>query len=190
MILTVSITVKMIVYGPLIGRKQIGEVEKNSNGKFAEKVMVWLAVCSEGVAPLVLFEKGTLDHHRYIKEVLPVALRYGNSKFGNNWTFQQDNGTPHTHQETQDWCSQHFPSFIDKDTWPANSPDLNPLDYCIWDEFAQAINWDKVTSKSSLIAELKRGVKKIRLDVVRESCSVWTNRLYRMTQNDGNYLRE
>ena len=30
MILTVSITVKMIVYGPLIGRKQIEEVEKNS----------------------------------------------------------------------------------------------------------------------------------------------------------------
>ena len=83
-----------------------------------------------------------------------------------------------------------FPIFLDKDTWPANSPDLNPLDYCIWNEFAQAINWDKVTSKSSLIAEFKRGVKKIRLDVVRESCSVWPNRLYRMTQNDGIYLRE
>ena len=67
--------------------------------------MVWLAVCSENIAPLVLFEKGTLHHHCYIKEVLPVALRYGNSKFGNKWTFQQDNGTPHIHQETQDWCS-------------------------------------------------------------------------------------
>ena len=122
--------------------------------------MVRLAVWSEGVPPLVLFEKGTLDHHRYIKEILFVALRYGNSKFGNNETFQQDNGTPHTHQETQEWCSQHFPSFIDKDTWPANSPDLNPLDHCIWDEFAQAINWDKVTSESSLIAALKHGVKK------------------------------
>ena len=151
--------------------------------------MVWLAVWSEGVASLVLFEKGTLDHHRYIKEVLSVVLRYGNSKFGNNWTFQQDNRTPYTHQETQEWCSQHFPSFLDKDTWPANNLDLNPLDYCIWDEFAQAINWDKVTSKSSLIAELKRDVKKIRLDVIRENCSVWTNRLYRMAQNDGNYLR-
>ena len=83
-----------------------------------------------------------------------------------------------------------FPIFLDKDTWPANSPDLNPLDYCIWDEFAQAINWDKVTSKSSLIAEPNRGVKKIRLYVVSESCSVWTNRLYHMTQNDENYLRE
>ena len=141
---------------------------KKQPGKFPQKVMVWLAVCSEGVALLVLLEKGTLNHLRYIKEVLPVALRYGNSKFGNNWTFQQDNGTPHTHQETQEWCSQHFPLFIDKDTWPANSPDLNPLDYCIWDEFAQAINWDRVTSKSSLIAEFKRCVKKIRLNVVRE----------------------
>ena len=54
-----------------------------------------------------------------------------------------------------------FPIFLDKDTWPANSPDLN---YCIRDEFSQAINWDKVTSKSSLIAEFKRSVKKFRLD--------------------------
>ena len=96
---------------------------KKQQGKIAEKVMVWLVVCSEGVAPLVLLEKGTLNHHRYIKKVLPVALRYGNSKFGNNCTFQQDNGTPHTHQETQEWCSHHLPSFIDKDIWPANSPD-------------------------------------------------------------------
>ena len=50
--------------------------------------MVWLAVCSEDVAPRVLFEKGTLNHHRFIKEVLSVALQYGNNKVGNNWTFQ------------------------------------------------------------------------------------------------------
>ena len=61
--------------------------------------MVWLVVCSEG---LVLFEKGILDHHRYIKEVLSVILRYGNSKFGNNWTFQQHNGTPHTKKRKTD----------------------------------------------------------------------------------------
>ena len=71
-----------------------------------------------------------------------------------------------------------------------NSPDLNPLDYYIWDEFSQAINWNKVTSKSPIISELKCSVKKIRLDIVRKSCSVWANRLYRMTQNDGNYLIE
>ncbi|CAF4754971.1 unnamed protein product, partial [Rotaria socialis] len=62
--------------------------------------------------------------------VLPVALKYGNELFGNDWIFQQDNATPHTHILTQQWCQEHFPTFIDKDHWPPNSPDLNPLDYC------------------------------------------------------------
>ena len=58
------------------GRKQ--------QGKFAEKVMVWLTICLENVVFLVLFKKGALDHHRYIEEALLVVLRYGNSKFGSN----------------------------------------------------------------------------------------------------------
>ena len=151
----------MIAYGPLIGRKQVRKVEKTAT-KVSTKSSGMVSRMLRRRCTPALFEKGTFDHHRYIKKVLPVALLYGKSKFGNNWTFQQDNGTPHIHQETQEWCSQHFPSFIDKDTWPANSPNLNPSNYCIWNEFAQTINWDNVTSKISLIAKLKRGVKKIR----------------------------
>ena len=151
--------------------------------------MVWLGVCSKGVSSLVIFEQGTVNHDRYIKEVLPVALKYGNHVFGNYWTFQQDGAKPHTHHLTQQWCHDNFPAFIDKDHWPPNSPDLNPLDYCIWDEFVKAINWNKVTSKATMIQELKKAVKKIRQDVVFESCSSWTNRLYRMSQNNGDYLR-
>ena len=40
-----------------------------------------------------------------------------------------------------------------------------------------------------MIEELKRGVKKIRKNVVFESCNSWTNRLYRMSQNNGDYLK-
>ena len=163
---------------------------KKQRRKFPQKVMVWLAVCSEGVSPLVLFENGTVDHVRYIHEVLPVARKFGNKVFGNNWTFQQDGARPHTHKETQDWCSTNLPSFIDKERWPPNSPDLNPLDYSIWNEFAQSVNWKKVTSKKTLIIELKRAVKAIRPDVVRESCASWTNRLYRLSKNNGEYLRD
>ena len=140
LISTAFITVKMIVYGPLIERKQIGEVKKTARKICRKSDDMIIRMFRGCCAPLILFEKGTLDHHCYIKEILPVALRYGNSKFGNNWIFQQDNGIPHTHQATQEWCFQHFPSFIDKDTWLTNSPDLNRLDYCIWDEFVQTIN--------------------------------------------------
>ena len=94
----------MIVHGLLIERKQIREVEKTAK-KVCRRSDGMVSRMLRARFALVLFEKGTLDHHRYIKEVLPVTLRYGNSKFGNNWTFQQDNETPHIHQETQEWCS-------------------------------------------------------------------------------------
>lgn len=158
--------------------------------KFPQKVMVWLDVCSKRVSPLVIFEKGMVDHARYIKEVLPVALKYGNPVFENDWTFQQDGTKPHTHHLTQQWCHDSFPAYIDEDHWTPISPDLNPLDYCIWDEFVKDINLNKVTSKATLIQELKTVVKKIRQDVGIESCSSWTNRSYRMLQNNGDYFRE
>ena len=158
--------------------------------KFPQKVMVWLGACSKGVTPLVILDKGTVNHERYIKDVLPVALKYGNDVFGVDWTFQQDGATAHTHALTQQWCEDNFPSFLDKDHWPPNSPDLNPLDYSIWDEFVHQMDWNKVKSKQTLIDELKRAVKKIRATVVFESCYSWTNRLYRLSENDFNYLHK
>ena len=162
-----------------------GVVEKR---KFPQKVMVWLGACSKGISPLVIFEEGTADHARYIKEVLPVALKYENKVFGNDWTFQQDGATPHIHQLTQQWCQDRFPSFIDKDRCPSNSLDLNPLDYFIWDELADAVDWNKITSKRTLIDELKKAPKKVRAKVVFESCNPWTTRLSKVSKLGRNYL--
>ena len=47
----------------------------------------------------------------------------------------------------------------------------------------------RVTSKLTMIQELKKAVKTFRKNVVFESCNSWTNRLYRMSQHDGDYLR-
>ena len=63
--------------------------------------MAWFGTCSKGISPLVIFEESTVDHARYINKVLPVALKYGNKVFGNDWTLQQDGATPHIHQLTQ-----------------------------------------------------------------------------------------
>ncbi|CAF3831064.1 unnamed protein product [Rotaria magnacalcarata] len=70
--------------------------------KSPHKVMVWFGVCSKGVSPLVIFENGTLDHDRYIKEVLPVALKYGNDMFGDDWTYQRDGAKPHIHAKSEE----------------------------------------------------------------------------------------
>ena len=155
--------------------------------KFPERVMVWLGVCSKGVSPLVIFENGTVNHERYIEEVLSVAKKYGNKVFGENWIFQQDGARAHTHRLTQQWCQDNFPDFIPKERWPPNSPDLNPLDFSIWEEFNHAIDWSRVSSKKTLIGELKRAVKRIRFEIVLESCNSFSIRLNHVCENGGNY---
>ena len=57
--------------------------------KFPQKVMVWLGACSKILTPLIILDEGTMDHRRYIDEILPVALKYGNEGFGDNWTFDR-----------------------------------------------------------------------------------------------------
>ena len=92
-------------------------------------------------------------------------------------------------KKTQEWCANNFPSFIDRDHWPPDSPNLNPSDYWLWDELGQMIIWNGITSKKSLIVALNRAVKEVSKNIVFESCSSWPNRLYRMSQDEGNYLR-
>ena len=123
--------------------------------KFPQKIMVWLGACSEELSPLMISENGTVDHNRYINEVLPVALKYRNSIFGNDWTLEQDGAKLHFHEKTQKWCVNNFPSCIEQgDHWPPNYPDLDPLDYCLWDELGKTIKWNRVTSKKSLIVAI------------------------------------
>ena len=123
-----------------------------------------------------------------MQEVLPVVEEYGNKIFGNDWTFQQDGAKPHTHRLSQEWCQDNLPAFFDKDRWPPNSPDFNSLDYSIWDELGQSIQWDRVTSEKALIIELKEAVHRIRQEVVRESCATWTARLDHVSKNGGEYF--
>src|SRR6218665_2557631 len=46
--------------------------------------------------------------------------------------FQQDGTPAHTARVTQEWLHANCPEIIEKDRWPPNSPDLNPLGYHAW----------------------------------------------------------
>ena len=150
--------------------------------KFPQKAMVYLGVFSEGVTPLVIVGKGTVNREVYIDKVLPIVLSYGRNVLGDNLTFQQNGPKPHVHKKTQNWCCDHFPSFMDKGGWPTKSPDLNPLEYSIWDDFMNSVNCNRATSTKTIVSELKTTAEKFRQSLVFESYSSWTNRLYRMNQ--------
>ncbi len=114
--------------GPRVWRKS-GEAQNpcclKSSVKFPQSVMIWAVMSSAGVGPLC-FLKSTVNAAIYqdILEhfMLPSADKlYGDADF----IFQQDLAPAHTAKGTKSWFNDHGVTVPD---WPANSPDLNPIE--------------------------------------------------------------
>jgi len=67
--------------------------------------------------------------------------------------FQQDGAPAHTAKQTQEWLATNTHDFINNNEWPPNSPELNPLDYCVWGMMMAA--YQKHKPKPTNKAELK-----------------------------------
>ena len=64
--------------------------------------------------------------------LLDHLIHWAEEHFGEEyWCFQQDSAPAHKAYDTQIFLGQ-FLDFISLDEWPANSPDLNLLDYSVW----------------------------------------------------------
>ncbi len=93
--------------------------------KFPQSVMIWAAMSSAGVGPLC-FLKSTVNAAIY-QEILELFMLpsadklYGDADF----IFQQDLAPAHTAKGTKSWFNDHGVTVLD---WPANSPDLNPIE--------------------------------------------------------------
>ncbi len=117
--------------GPRVWRKS-GEAQNpcclKSSVKFPQSVMIWAAMSSAGVGPLCFF-KSTVNAAIYQEilehSMLPSADKlYGDADF----IFQQALAPAHTAKSTKgakSWFNDHGVTVLD---WPANSPDLNPIE--------------------------------------------------------------
>ena len=77
-------------------------------------------------------DKTKINVTYYRVELLPLLLEDCNTLLGNDYIFQQNGAPAHTARLPQYWLAANSSDFIGKDEWPPNSPDINPLDYCVW----------------------------------------------------------
>ncbi|KAK3509759.1 hypothetical protein QTP70_008396 [Hemibagrus guttatus] len=87
--------------------------------------MIWGAMSSAGVGPLrFLKTKVTAPVYQEILEhfMLPSADQLFEDA---DFIFQQDLAPAHTAKSTKSWLNDHGVGVLD---WPANSPDLNPIE--------------------------------------------------------------
>ena len=125
----------------------------------------------------------------YIHELESHLLPSAKKIRGKDYIFQQDNATPHTHHESLAWCEANFKQFISTDRWPANSPDLNVLDYYVWDAITNHMQWSNVKNYDSLIDEIKKGIRRVPTDELARSVESWSQRILSILKTKGVHIK-
>ncbi len=93
--------------------------------KFSQSVMIWASMSSAGVGPLC-FLKSTVNAAIYQEILEHFMLPSADKLYGDaDFIFQQDLAPAHTAKGTKSWFNDHGVTVLD---WPANSPDLNPIE--------------------------------------------------------------
>ncbi len=144
--------------------KNVGEIHKEwtaagvgasrtttSSVKFPQSVMVWGAMSSAGVGPLCfLRSKVNTAVYQEVLElfVLPAADQlYGDADF----IFQQDLAPAHSAKATSTWFKDHGIPVLN---WPANSPDLNPIEN-LWGIVKRKMRYARPNNAEELKATIR-----------------------------------
>ncbi len=114
--------------GPRVWRKG-GEARSpsclKSSVKFTQSVMIWGVMSSAGVGPLC-FLKTDVTAPIYQELLEHFMFPSADQVFKDaDLIFQQDLAPAHTAKSTKSWLNDHGVGVLD---WPANSPDLNPIE--------------------------------------------------------------
>ena len=155
--------------------------------KFSRRVMVSAGMCHSGKGRLHFVpEKAKINAPYYTGELLPLLIEDCQQLMGDNFIFQQDGAPAHTAHLAQDWLESHCQDFIRKDAWPPNSPDLNPLDFCVWGVMLG--QYEKITPKPSTIGGLKNILQEIWDSLPEEAVLAFRKRLQACIRSDGGHF--
>ena len=94
--------------------------------------------------------------------------------------FQHDGAPPHSSREVRNFLNYRFPGrWIRRGgvhNWPARSPDLSPLDYCVGGWMKELVYSVKVVSRDALLGRIFNAADRIRNSQLQRATRAVHNR--------------
>lgn len=138
--------------------------------------MVWGCMAANGVGEMFVCE-GRMNSRQYIN-VLECCLQpsfrriFGDGDY-DEVIFQQDNALCHTSRTTRQWMEENNIRLLD---WPAQSPDLNPIEH-LWSTLKTRIRNHRIATKDSLKTALREEWNKITAEDCKKLVCSLPNRI-------------
>lgn len=106
------------------------------------------------------------------------------------WTWQQDGAKAHTAKATVDFLRNTTPDFIAPEDWPAKSPDLNVMDYCVWSLLLAALqnHRHELDTIDQLKDVLLNAWNSIPQTTIQSATGAWVSRLRRCHAANGRHF--
>jgi len=139
-----------------------------SNFQLHFSVNVWCAVLDDQlIGPFIL--EGCLigeAYLRFLEEELPRLLEDVPLNKRGRMYFQHDGAPPHFSREVRNFLNYRFPGrWIGRcspHNWPARSPELSPLDYCVWGWMKELVYSVKLGTRDALLGCILDAADRVR----------------------------
>ena len=166
---------------------------QNSDNIFSENIhfppglMIWGSIGKNYKSPLIII-KGTLDSKKYIdllkeSNVIQDIQRMSETE---PYLYMHDGASCHSATQTMEFIRQ-FVRVIDK--WPANSPDLNPIER-LWGILKYIVKSKNITNLDQLEGELQYIWSTISMKTVNKLFASFRLRLMLLVSQEGRSITD
>ena len=161
---------------------------------FPKQIMVSVAVSKAGKTSVLFVEPGAKVNANYYTTVLlnKMVPQMNRLTRGEDYLFMQDGARSHTAKLTlANLGKRKHLKLLEPHQWPPNSPDLNPVDYCIWGILETNVyRGRRITDLDTLKQAIVTEWAKIPQDVIDRSIDSFRKRLRRVVEVEGCHIEK
>lgn len=145
------------------------------------KMHAWGCINSSGIKRIHIFD-GIMDSQMYTEILTGNLLQIIYND--NSLIFQDDNDPKHTSKHTIEWKKFNEIKYID---WPANSPDLNPIEN-IWALLKLKMTKLRPLTKTQFVHFIEESWKDISSKVISKTINSMQKRIIDVINNNGDLI--